>query len=171
MKQKIIAFIDGLILYDYILFGAVGALFILFLILSILVRHKVLLSVFMILFSFALLLLGPTLGYQQMHKFLFKNTITITETKELEFTNALLIKGELTNSSKMPFSTCKITAGAYKVSGNAVMDMIFPFNPFKKGYVRLDTIIEPKQSEKFKLFIEPFNYSKEYNITIGASCQ
>ncbi len=171
MKHKIIAFIDGLILYDYILFIAIGVLFILLLLLALLLRKRMGISVTLIFFAFLLIILAPTLGYTQMHKFLFSNTIILDDVKELEFTNALLITGQLTNISKWPFHSCKIRAGAYKVSGNPVMDMLFPYSPFKKGSVILDTMIEPKASQPFKLFIEPFHYSKEYNITIGASCK
>ncbi len=171
MKHKIISFIDGLILYDYILFGAVIALFILFLILAILLRKRVGLSIFIILIAFIILLLAPTLGYIQLHNFLYKNEIKITKVKQLEFTNALLIEGELKNSSKMDFHTCKIKAGAYKVSGKKILDMIYPYRPFKHGYVKLDTIIKPKETKHFKLFIEPFRYKRDYNITIGASCR
>ena len=171
MKQKIITFIDGLILYDYILFGGVVALFILFLILAILLRNRVGLSIFVILLAFIILLLGPTFGYVSLHKFLYKNDINITKIKKLEFTNALLIEGNLKNSSKMNFLTCKIKAGAYKVSGKKIPDMIYPFKPFKHGYLKLDTIIKPNETKKFKLFIEPFNYKKDYNISIGANCK
>ncbi|MEA1920474.1 MAG: DUF2393 family protein [Campylobacterota bacterium] len=171
MKEKVIAFIDDLILYDYILFGAVAVLFILFLILAILLRHRVGTSVFTIMLAFAILLLGPTLGYKMLHDFLFKNDIRITQIKKLEFTDALLLRGELTNHSKMDFLTCKIKAGAYKVTGNMIPDMLFPFKPFKKGYLKLDTMIKSGETKSFKLFIEPFRYSKDYNISIGASCK
>jgi hypothetical protein len=171
MKQKLIAFIDGLILYDYILFGAVGLLFILFLILAILLRRKVGISVFSVLLAFLVLLLGPTLGYKMMHQFLYKNEVTITKIKKLEFTDALLIEGTLKNSSKMDFLTCKIKAGAYKVTGKTIPDMIYPFKPFKKAYLKLDTIINSGETKTFKLFLEPFHYVKEYNLSIGANCK
>ena len=58
MKAKITAFIDGLIIYDYILFGSVFALFILFIILAIVLRKKVALAVFLTLFSFIFLFVG-----------------------------------------------------------------------------------------------------------------
>jgi hypothetical protein len=171
MKQKVIAFIDSLILYDYILFGAMALLFILFLILAILLRKRVRLSVLCVLFAFIFLLLGPTFGYPLMHDFLFKNEITITEVKKLEFTNALLIRGEIANRSKMDFLTCKVKAQAYKVTGKTIPDMLYPYNPFKKGTLKLDTMIKPGESKPFKLFIEPFNYTKDYNISIGAQCK
>ncbi|MEA3522929.1 MAG: DUF2393 family protein [Campylobacterota bacterium] len=171
MKQKIIAFIDGLILYDYILFGAVILLFILFLILAILLRRNVAISVLSVFIAFLILILGPTLGYKIMHQFLYKNEVNITKVKKLEFTDALLIEGILKNSSKMDFLTCKIKASAYKVSGNTIQDMIYPFKPFKKAYLKLDTIIKPNETKTFKLFLEPFHYSKEYNLSIGANCK
>jgi len=40
MKAKISAFVHNLLIYDYILFGAVFALFILFIILAVLVRKR-----------------------------------------------------------------------------------------------------------------------------------
>ncbi len=171
MKQKIIAFIDSLILYDYILFGAVAALFILFLLLAVLIRRRAGLSVFMVLLAFIILLLGPTLGYTKLHDYLFKNEITLTDVRKLEFTDALMLQGTLLNTSKFPFTLCRVTAGTYKVSGNALMDMLLPLNPFRKVSLDIDTPLEPGQSEPFKLFIERFHYQKEYNITIGADCQ
>jgi hypothetical protein len=171
MKHKVIAFIDSLILYDYILFGVVALLFILFLILAIVLRNRVGISIFIILLAFATLLLGPTLGYKFMHDFLFKNSVKITTIKQLEFTNALLIKGTITNNSKMKFLTCKIKAGAYKVTGKKIPDMIYPYRPFKRGYLKLDTIIKPNETRAFKMFIEPFRYKKDYNVTIGANCR
>ena len=171
MKQKLIAFVDGLILYDYILFGAVGVLFILFLILAILLRRKVGLSVFSVLIAFLILILAPTLGYKMMHQFLYKNEVHITKIKKLEFTDALLVEGTLKNKSKMDFLTCNIQANAYKVTGKSIPDMIYPFKPFKKAYLKLDTIIKPSETKKFKLFLEPFHYSKEYNLSIGANCK
>jgi len=171
MKHKVIAFIDSLILYDYILFGTMALLFILFLILAILLRRRLILSVLSILFAFIFLLLGPTLGYPIMHDFLYKNSVSIIAIKKLEFTNALLIKGELTNRSKMNFLTCKIKAQTYKVTGKTIPDMIYPYKPFKKATLTLDTLIKSGESKPFKLFLEPFNYTKDYNITIGAHCK
>ncbi len=170
MKAKITAFIDSLIVYDYILFGSVFILFLLFLILAIVVRKKVALSVFLVIFSFIFLFISPIIGYKQMHKFLFKNSTTLISQKKLNFTKAVVVKGILKNESKFDFKSCKITASAYKVSGNAIKDMIFPFNPFKKMSI-LEYDIKKGDEREFKIIVEPFTYSKDYNISIGASCR
>lgn len=170
MKAKIITFINELILYDYILFGGVFIVFILFIILSLLLRKKVGFSIFLILLAFAILFLGPTLGYIKMHQFLYKNTTTLTSQKKLTFTKAIVVKGKLTNISKFDFKSCKITASAYKVTGSKAKDFLFKYKPIKSGSV-LELNISKGATREFKLFIEPFTYSKDYNISLGGKCR
>ncbi len=170
MKAKIIAFIENLILYDYILFGGVFVLFILFIILGIILRKKIFLAVLLILLAFAILILGPTLGYQEMHKFLFKNTTTITSQKKLEFTQAIVVKGTLKNESKFNFSTCRITTKVHKVSKNEYKNYLYAFKTIQKASILEENIVKG-QTINFKLFIEPFTYSKDYNLSIGAKCK
>ncbi len=170
MKEKITAFIDNLIVYDYILFGSVFLIFILLIVLSILLRRKVILSIFLLLLSFVLLILGPTLGYIKMHQYLYKNSVELLSQKKLHFTKAVVVKGVLTNESKFDFIECKITASAYKVSGNAFKDYLFPFNPFKKMSI-LEENIPKDETRAFKIIVEPFTYTKEYNISVAASCR
>ena len=171
MKAKITAFIDQLLIYDYALFGGVILLFILFLILAILLRKKIGLSLTLVLFAFTLLILGPTVGYIQLHQFLFKTTSTVTEVKELQFSQALVVKGKVSNASNREFSTCKITAKIFKVSGNQYIDMLYPLNPFKKMSIVRDVNLSSGESYDFKMIVEPFTYSKEYNLSIGAQCR
>lgn len=170
MHPRISSFIDSLILYDYLLFGAVFILFILFIILGIVFRRKVLLAVIFITLAFSLLLAGPVVGYLQIHKYFFANEIKNVEYKQLEFTQAVVVKGILKNISKKDFSHCQISASAFKVSGNKYKDLLLALNPFQKS-----TIIEydiPKgYLVEFKIVIEPFVYSRDYNISVEATCQ
>jgi len=170
IKEKITAFINELVIYDYILFGSVFALFLLFIILAIVLRKKVSLSIFLILLSFFILILGPTLGYLKMHEYLFKNSTQLISQKRLSFTPAVVLKGSVTNESKVNFASCKITASAYKVSQNVIKKYIYPLKPFKKMSILEDNILKGEIRE-FKIIIEPFSYSKDYNISIKASCR
>ena len=170
MKINATEFINNLIVYDYILFGSVFILFILFIILSIVLRKKMGLAIFLILLAFIILILGPTIGYIQMHKYLFKNTTKLISQKKLKFTQAVVLKGSLTNESKFNFESCKIEASAYKVSGNKYKDYILQFKPFKKMSM-YEYNIEIGQTREFKLIIEPFTYSKDYNISVKGSCK
>jgi len=170
MKDKITTFIDGLIIYDYILFGSVFTLFILFIVLAIVLRRKIGLAIFLTLFSFILLFVGSSVGYIQMHKFLFKTSVVLKSQKKLHFTKAVIVKGSLKNESRFDFKSCKITASAYKVSGNVVKDIILPFKPFVKMSI-LEYDIKKDEVREFKIIVEPFTYSRDYNVSIGASCK
>jgi len=171
MKAKIIDFIHHLIIYDYFLFGGIFVLFILLLVLAIALRHKMALAVIFIILAFGVLTAGPVAGYIALHHYLFKNKIILHEVKALEFTEALLIKGDINNTSKRPFNECTLKVGVHKVSHNQYLDRVYPYIPFKKSSMKIEESIAPGASAPFKLFVEPFRYSKDYNITIKADCR
>jgi len=170
MKAKLTAFIENMIIYDYIHFGGAFVLFILFIILGILLRKKISLAIFLIIIAFSILALTPTIGYFKMHQYLFKNITTITSQKCLSFTEAIVVKGSLINKSKFDFVECKITAKVHKVSKNKYKNYIYAFKTVQKASTIEENI--PKDSIRdFKFFIEPFTYTKDYNLSIGANCK
>lgn len=170
MKEKITAFINELILYDYILFGSVFVFFILFVIFGIMLRRRVFFAVIFVLLGFSIFILGPTLGYIKMHEYLFKNTITLLSQKKLTFTQAVVVKGTLTNDTKRDFQSCKITASAYKVGSNELKNIVNKLKPFANMSI-IEYEVPANQSIEFKIIIEPFTYEKDYNISIGADCK
>jgi hypothetical protein len=171
MKTQIINFIHHLLLYDYLLFGGIFILFLLLLIFAIVLRRKMSLAVFLVFLAFGVLTAGPVAGYILLHNYLFKHTIIIKEVKALEFTEALLIKGDINNTSNRTFSECTLHARVYKVTHNKYIDPIYPYVPFKKGSITIQKTILPGKSTPFKLFVEPFRYAKDFNLTYKAECQ
>lgn len=169
MTGKLTTFIDGLIVYDYILFGSVFSIFLLITILGVFLRDKKALAIFLIFLSFTILVVGSTFGYIKMHQFLYKNTTSLLSQKQLTYTKAVVVYGVVKNISKFDFKSCKITASAYKVSGNSFKDYLFKFKPFKKMSILEGEILKGQERE-FKIIVEPFTYSKDYNISLGASC-
>jgi hypothetical protein len=170
MSTKATAFIENLITYDYILFGASFGLFLLFIILAIVIRKKVTIAILLVLLGFGIFILGPTLGYIKMHEYLFKNSVSLTSQKKLSFSEAVVVKGTLTNESKFDFKSCKITASAYKVTKNEYKNYINKLKPFKNMSI-VEYDIKKGKSIEFKIFIEPFTYSKDYNVSLGADCR
>lgn len=171
MKARIQDFIHHLIIYDYLLFGGIFLLFLLFLVIAIVLRHRLGLAIFFVLFAFGILTAGPVGGYIALHHYLFKNKIVLHEVKALEFTEALLIKGDINNTSKRTFKECKINVGVHKVTHNPYADKIYPYLPFKKSSLVLEESIEPGKSASFKVLVEPFRYSKDFNVTVKANCR
>lgn len=170
MKGKVLSFIHNLIFYDYILFGAIFTLFMFLIILAVLVRRKIGLAIFLVIFSFVLLFFGPIVGYLQMHKYLYKNTLTLKSEKRLTFTDAIVVKGSLKNDSKFNFSSCKITAVVVKRSTNSLKNYLFSFKPLQKMSIVIDDVPVGVQND-FKIIVEPFTYKQDYNISLEADCR
>jgi hypothetical protein len=170
MKEQLQEFINGLIVYDYILFGASLALFVLFIILAILLRKSLFAALLFVLFSIVSLFLGPTLGYIEMHNYLFKNSVTVTMQKRLKFSEAIVVKGVIKNLSKRNFKSCKITAKIYRVDANKYKNYIYRLKPLQKMSI-LQEDIQKGTSKDFKIIVEPFRYKKDYNVSVEASCR
>lgn len=171
MKAQILDFINHLLIYDYILFGGIILVFILILILAIVIRHHLGWAVFLVLSGFGVLTVGPIVGYMTLHQYLFKNSVTLERTKALEFTEALLIKGTLENTSKRSFTECALEAGVHKVTHNRYLDRAYTFFPFQKGHTAIDRPLKPGEKADFKFLIEPFRYTKDFNVTVKADCR
>jgi len=163
-------FVNSLHTYDYILFSASGVVFILLLFLAILLREKTKISLLLVLLSFTSLIAGPIFGYQYIHSKLYGYTITNIQVKELEFSEALVIKGTLTNHGTQTFSKCNIKAITYKGANNFLEEIVYPFKPFNKKSIIKQESLDINKSLDFKLILEPFTYSKEYNVSIKAEC-
>ena len=120
--------------------------------------------------AFSSILLGPTVGYVKLHEYLFKNSTELVSQKRLSFTEAIVIKGTLTNESKRNFSSCKITASVYKVTSNKLKNYLTKLKPFKKTSI-IEDDIAMTQTREFKIIVEPFRYTRDYNISLGADCK
>lgn len=170
MNPKVTAFIDGLIIYDYVLFGSAFALFILFIILTIVLRDKMGAAIFFLIVAFTSLVVIPTYGYIAMHDYLFKNSITLTHQQKLLYSDSLLLRGTLKNESRFDFSSCKITASVSRVTENKYKNYLLKFKPFIKSSI-VTPEVKQQDSHSFEFFVEPFVYKNDYNISLEADCK
>jgi hypothetical protein len=170
MKNKINAVLDALIVQDYILFASVFVLFLLLMILAIVLRAKKNISRLIVSIAFLILILGPTLGYIEMHKYLFKSDVELVDEQKLEFTKAIVVHGKLSNSSKLNFKSCRIVATAYRKTPNEYKNYILRLKPLQKSSIVIQDI-KKDEIKEFKMFIEPFTYTKEYEVNLESSCK
>jgi len=172
MKTQLLHFIDTLGLYDYLLFGGILFFFFLFLILAVLFHHRLTLAITLILTSFLLLLGAPVGGYLLLHKYLYQHTLTLTTVHDLEFTEALLLKGDINNTSQQTFKECTLYFGVSKTSSIQLLnDKVYPYIPFRRQTLILTQPIKPNSGETFKLLIEPFSYPKKFSVTAWGVCK
>jgi len=170
LKEVFQDFAQTLHMYDYVLFGVSGALFLVLLFLAILLRNKVGLSLLIVLISFIILIAGPIVGYNLIHGSLYKTKISDLSIKKLEFTQAVIIKGTITNLGKENFKKCKISSSAYRGAHNVLEEWVYPLKPFIKRSIIKEEQIDINSSIDFKILLEPFTYSKEYNISLKVNC-
>jgi len=170
MKEKIAIFLNGMIQYDYMLFGAIFTFFIIFIILALVLRKRIGIAIFLVILSFTVLLVGPTIGYTQMHNYLFKNVTKLISQKKLVFSDAIVVKGTITNLSQIDFQSCQITINIHKVSENSIKNYLYQFKSIQQIDFEEDNISQ-NEIRTFKVIVEPFTYSKEYNLTLGAKCK
>ena len=170
MKEKITAFLHTLGMYDYFLFGSALFLFLLFLILAMLLRHRFFLAIILLLLGFTLLMFTPTVGYVELHKYLYKNTLVLDSYKKLHFTQVVVINGSLHNISRFDFKECLIEVSAYKITKNKYKNFIYKLKPFQKISI-VEKDIHKNEIRSFKILMEPFVYQKDFNISLGASCR
>jgi hypothetical protein len=170
IKATLHNFIASLHLYDYIVFGISGALFILILLLAILLRRKAGLSITLVLLAFIILFALPVSGYNYIHGQLYKTELTNLNIKRLEFTEAIVIKGTITNKGKQDFHKCIISSQAYKGASGFLQELIYPLKPFQKVSIVKQEELGVDESLDFRLVMEPFTYTNEYNISMKVNC-
>lgn len=170
IKSLIEAFIETLHLYDYILFGVSGGLFLLILLLAIILRTKTSLSLLLVLLSLIVIIAGPIAGYHYIHTTVYKTEISDLQIKKLEFSEALVVKGAFKNLGSQSFSSCKISASAYKGATNLLEEYVYPLKPFQKVSILKEAPMEINETADFKMILEPFTYSNEYNISVKVDC-
>lgn len=171
MKKHILELLHSLSLYDYLLFGGIVFIFLFLLILAILFRHKQTLAISLVLLAFMTLLIAPFGGYIALHALMYKHTITLTTVKDLTFTEALLIKGDINNTSKHTFKECTLRIGVSKISPIKPLNKLYPYLPFRHQTIVIKGPIKPQGSETFKLLIQPFHYTKRHSVTVLGQCR
>lgn len=171
MKKNILEFLHTLNLYDYLLFGGIVFLFLFLLILAILFRHKHILAITLVLLAFMTLIMAPFGGYIALHALMYKHTVTLITVKDLTYTEALLIKGKINNTSKQTFKECTLRVGVSKISPIKPLNKLYPYVPFRRQTIVIYGPIKPKASKTFKLLIEPFHYTKRHSVTVLGQCR
>lgn len=170
MKEKLLTFLHTLTPYDFLYFGAVFLIFVLLVLITLLLRRKMTLALFVLLLAILDISLGPTFGFGYFHSYLFKNKITITKAKKLHFVEAVVIEGKLKNDSKFDFKSCRLQATIYKETHNKYKNLLFRLKPLKHSSITINDI--PKGADvEFKFLIEPFTYKKDINVSVEGICK
>jgi len=157
-------------LHEYDLFAMVWifVFFFLLLIFSILIRHRKTTSLFAVLIAFITITILPIYSYFFIHDHLYGTKTEITYLKQLEFTDSIIIEGDLQNIGEEKIEQCKIFAKVLPKLPSYLdsFDFIFNLKSSKSAQIDLEDLnLEKYQSMHFKIKIENFKTSRELNIS------
>lgn len=126
--------------------------------------------------GFALMIItiaGLGCGTYFMPKLLDENlrtrSLELVSTKQLEYSNTLLVDLRLTNLSKKPFNYCKIGLSFYKNSGNALRRYANELKPFLKENIVLKDALDVNATHEIIHAVNNFR-AQDYNVTASSEC-
>ncbi len=174
LLERLREFIDNLTIYDKLTLGALALSFILFFILTIVLKNRFI-KTFMLLLTVLVLIVGPFLVKFLLDTTIRKTEIQETDIKRLNFTNTLVISGVLKNSGKIEYAKCKINASVINKSlDNKYLDyLLLFFKPNYKIYEPIDLKGLPLkigESMEFRVSIENFLPTENFKVDVRGVC-
>ena len=169
-RHIITTFLKTLSFYDYIGFFLSLFIFILFIVLALMLRKHTKRSLFLLFLGFTTLFAGPVMIHKVIKNTLFLSEVTLSEMKQLHYSDTLLIKGKIDYKGKKEANHCEIKANIYKQGANVVKDFVYKLKAYRSGKQKIDKLFSQGDSENFKIVIEPFRYQGDYNMTLESGC-
>jgi len=171
LKTSIITYLSHFGMYDYVGYAWLVLVFFTSLILTIfLTKKSTFLSIFMLFTSLALLFAGPFVLKHYLDKFLRAHSTKTTSVKRLNFTNALIVNGEITNTSKHSFSTCSVDISILKNSTNHIKNILNRLKPIREMTISIDKPIGIGETKEFRVVFDRYTYKQDVNVSVNSSC-
>ncbi len=170
LKKSLLDYINHLTIYDYATFGWLGLLIFIILFLAILLRKKASLSLTLLLFAMLLMFIAPLPLKLFLDQTIRKNEIKIVSLDEMKYAKSLVVVAQLKNSSKIDFDTCSIKAKVIRLSKNRYKNILYGIKPLLKKTIYIEEEILKEQTKDFKIIFQNFHYTKDYNVSISATC-
>lgn len=171
LKISAINYLNHFTMYDYIAFSWLIIIFFIFLLLSIfLAKKNALISIVVLLISLALLFAGPFVIKHYLDQYLRANQTTTTMVKKLNFSDAMIVEGEVKNISKKPFSICSIQISILKNSSGNIQKFLNQLKPLRKQSISINSPIDVNMSETFRIVFDGYTDSEDVNVSIKSEC-
>jgi len=158
-----------LTIYDYLGLALLFLLFLLCILLAIFAKNKAGLALFFALIAFSLLIAGPFGIKIAFDSIIRANTIEINSIQKLNFSDALVIDGTVTNRGKVDFSKCDIKVFITKEHSNNYLQMLYNLKPIM---THKHTVEEIKilESVSFNIVIDNFKLENGFIVTAKGEC-
>ena len=168
LRSYIFYTFNSLTKYDAAAIGWVIFLAILLLVLAAFIKKHSLQYIILFL-AILLLFLGPFGTKVVLDNYLRNSDITLIKAKPLKYTDSVIVTGEITNSSRLPFQKCDIALLFIKPADNAFKKIANTLKAKKSFIWEMNSTLEKKETKQFKIIVDSFNM-KEFNLTIQPRC-
>jgi len=171
LKASILTYISHFQMADYIAYAWLILLFFITLFVAILLaKRRPILAIFILIFDLALLGAGPFGVKMVLDSYLRKTLVELTTTKQLIYSDTLIIQGNLYNQSKTDFASCRVHASIHpKTDAGFMADL-------KKLKLLWQTSIfiqEPPaigESKAFEIVWEGIRLGEDQNLSVKGEC-
>jgi hypothetical protein len=163
-------YLSSLHIFDYVAYSWLLLVFLILISLSIVLRHRVGISILFVLLSMATFFIAPIFVKHLMDGYIRKGVVELEDMIYFSYAKSLVAEGTLTNEGKKLFSQCSVELDVIKIEHNVLLDLRNQFRPMRKGIEHIEGPIEVGQSKPFKIVISGFTTTSEYNTTIQAHC-
>ncbi len=171
IRLKLFTYLHSLTIYDYVAFGWLLFLITIILVLIVLLaRKKPKLAIWMTLLTLILIIAGPFGIKYFLDKSVRKVELLDTNITKLHYAQSLIITGKLKNSGKVKLQRCFISATVFQTFRNKYKNMLFRLKPLRKKTIFLEENLSKGDKKGFKIVIDHFNYSRDFNTTLHAEC-
>ena len=171
LQASILNYANHFSMYDYVAFAWLILLFFVTILVAILVAKKSpIFSILILLISLALLFAGPFVLKHYLDKSLRPSLAQTLEVKKLNFSNSLIVTGDVKNISKTNFSTCSVDISILKDSDNNIKNLIYQLKPLRKQTIFIDKPIEVNATKEFRVVFDSYTYSEDINVSVKSEC-
>ncbi len=171
LKFSILNYIHNLSLYDYLAFVWLFLTFLVLVILAIIIMKKATkTSMFILLLSLFLLLIGPFIIKNYLNKTLRTVDTSDVKFQKLHFSNTLIVDYKIKDLSKQDFKECEVQIKVYKPSPSKIKLFVNRLKPIEQRTILLKEHIKAGDFIQKRSVFDNFVYNKDINVSVQAQC-
>lgn len=171
LRENILFIFQHANLIDYLVYGWIllAFIFVLFLGLFIAARSWWQFGFLIILADFVAVFVAFYIANLELAKRFRPVELSEIHTKQLQFSNNLLVDFNITNNSNKTYGICKIDIGFYVVSKQEIRTKLNSFNPFATKNIIIKEPIFPRETREINDYVGNFAFI-DYNMTTRTEC-
>lgn len=156
--------------FDFAVLSLSFLLFLLFLLLAIMFRKSTVLFLLLFVLALSSIIAAPIISNMIVKGYVNKSNLTLKIDRRLQFYDAYMLSGMITNEGRRDFKECTIDFEAYKEGANFLKTFVNRyFKPLEKRELVVHGPIKMGESKDFKFLVDGFTYH-DFKVTIKNRC-